>query len=75
MFLLPLAYTTYCSKNHHIYKKKCYDPFLWMGFNCLKATEPLLGDSLLFTTKSPRCPGTHLISLVLVKGCVNLGAT
>ena len=22
-----------------------------MGFNCLKAAEPLLGDSLLFTTK------------------------
>ena len=28
--------------------KKLYDPFLWMGFNCLKATEPLQGDSLLF---------------------------
>ena len=23
--------------------------FLWMGLNCLKATEPLQGDSLLFT--------------------------
>ena len=22
-----------------------------MGFNCLKATEPLLGDSLFFTTR------------------------
>ena len=28
--------------------KKLYDPFLWMGFNCLKATEPLQGGSLLF---------------------------
>ena len=22
--------------------KKLYDPFLWMGFDCLKSTEPLL---------------------------------
>ena len=29
---------------------KNYEPFLWMGFNCLKAAEPLWGDSLLFTT-------------------------
>ena len=34
-------------------KKKPYGPFLWMGFNCLKATEPLQGDSLLFTNKFP----------------------
>ena len=34
-----------------------------MGFNCLKATEPLRGGSLLFTTKSPGGPGTHLIDL------------
>ena len=26
------------------------DPFLWMGFNCFKAKEPLQGASLLFTT-------------------------
>ena len=26
--------------------------FLWMGFNCLKAVEPLRGNSLLFTSKS-----------------------
>ena len=30
-----------------------YDPFSWMGFNCHKTTDPLCGDSLLFTTKSP----------------------
>ena len=29
----------------------------------LKATEPLRGDSLLFTTRSPGIPGTHLIDL------------
>ena len=33
--------------------KKLCGPFLWMGFNCLKASEPLRGGSLLFTTKSP----------------------
>ena len=31
-----------------------------MGFNCLKATEPLGGDSFLFTTKSPETP-THFV--------------
>ena len=34
-----------------------------MGFDCLKATEPLREDSLLFTTKSPGASGTHLIDL------------
>ena len=34
-----------------------------MAFNCLKATEPLQIDSLLFTTKSPGVPGTYLINL------------
>ena len=32
---------------------KLYGPFLWMGLNCLKATEPLQGDSLLFTDRFP----------------------
>ena len=44
-----------------------YIPTLWPlfmeGFNCLKALKPLPGDSLLFTTKSPVNPGTHLIDL------------
>ena len=39
-----------------------------MGFNCLKATEPLRGDSLLFTNKSPGGPGIHLIDLGKMKG-------
>ena len=34
-----------------------------MGFNCLRATEPLRRVGLLFTTKSPEIPGTHLIDL------------
>ena len=38
------------------------------GLNCLKATEPLQGDSLLFTTKSPGVSGTHLIDLGRMKG-------
>ena len=38
-------------------------PFLWMGFICLEATEPLRGDSLLFTTKFPQSACTHLIDL------------
>ena len=37
----------------NLLKKKNFNgPFSWMGFNCLKASEPLRGDSLLFTTKS-----------------------
>ena len=31
-----------------------------MGFNCLQGTEPLRGDSLLFTTKSPGGPNNLL---------------
>ena len=33
---------------------------LSMGFNCLRTTEPLRGDSLLFTTKFPGGPGNSL---------------
>ena len=40
-----------------------------MWFNCLKATEPLRGDGLLFRTQSPGVPGTHLIDLGKMKGC------
>ena len=48
-------------------KKELYGPFLWMGFNCLKTTEPLLGGSLLFTAKFPEIPSTHLIHLGKMK--------
>ena len=41
---------------------------LWMGFKCLKATEPLGGDSLLFTTQSAGVPGTCLINFGGMKG-------
>ena len=36
---------------------------LWTGFNCLKAAEPLRGDSLVFKTQPPGVPGTYLIDL------------
>ena len=35
------------------FKKNLYCPFLWMGFNCLKAAEPLREGTSLFTTKLP----------------------
>ena len=37
--------------------------------------EPLRGDSLLFTTKSPEIPGTHFIDLGRMKGLVEFAAT
>ena len=33
------------------FKKKLYRPFAWMGFHCFKATQPLRGGTLPFTTK------------------------
>ena len=48
--------------------KKLYGSLLWMGFNCLMATQPLQGDSLLFTTRSTGLPGTHLVGLGRMKG-------
>ena len=39
-----------------------------MGFNCLKATEPIQGGNLLLPTKFPAIPGTHLIDLEMMKG-------
>ena len=39
-----------------------------MGFKCLKTTEPLQRDSLLFTTKSLGVPSAHLINLRMRKG-------
>ena len=52
-----------------------YAPFLRMGFNYPKPKEPLKGDILLFTTKSPWVPSTHFINLEKMEGWVNLGAT
>ena len=46
-----------------------------MGFNYLKATEPLQGVSLLFSTYVPGVPRTHLINLKSMTGCADPGAT
>ena len=43
-------------------------PFLWMGFNSLKTTELLQGDSLLSTSKCSVGSGTHLINFDEMKG-------
>ena len=51
---------------------KLYGPIFWMGPNYLKDTEPLRGDSLLFTTQSPGVPDTHLINFGGRKGWDNL---
>ena len=48
---------------------------LWMEFSCLKVTETLRGDSLLFTIKFPGIFGTHLMDLRRMKNLVDLGAT
>ena len=47
-----------------------------MGFNCLRATEPLRGDSLLFIIQFPGVPpATDLIDLRRMKGWIDRGAT
>ena len=46
-----------------------------MGFNYLKATDPVRGDTLLFTPKFPEISSTDLTSLGRMKGSVDLGAT
>ena len=55
--------------------KKTLWPLLWMGFNCLKATEAIPEDSLLFTTHPTVVPDTHLIDLKRMKGWVDVQAT
>ena len=47
---------------------KLYGPFLWIGLNGLKATQPLRGGSLLFTTEFPEIPGIHFIDPGRMKG-------
>ena len=48
--------------------KKNYSPFLLFGFNCLKSTEPLEGDSLFFSIKCPGVSGNYLIDCRRMKG-------
>ena len=49
------------------FKKRLFGPFLWMGFNCLKATELLRGNSLLVTIQFAGDPGTQMMYLRSVK--------
>ena len=46
-----------------------------MGFNCLNATKPPGGDSLLFANKSPEISGTPLINLRKIKAEFTLEPT
>ena len=39
-----------------------------IALNCFKAIEPLRGNSLFFTTRSPGDPDIHLINLGRMKG-------
>ena len=73
----------YLSKNYITLRKKFLPfilknnfmaPFCGWGSTASRL-EPLRGDSLLFTTKSPEIPGTHLIDLGTMKGWVDLGAS
>ena len=66
---------THIWENFSSWDIKLYGPFLWMGFNCLKATEPFQGGGLLFTTKFPDSPDTHLIDFGRMKDWFDLGAT
>ena len=47
-------------------------PFYGLG-STASSLEPLRGDSLLFTTKSPGIPGTHFMELGRMKVWVYLG--
>ena len=49
-------------------------PFYGWGSTALRL-ELLRGGSLLFTTKFPEIPGTHLIDLGRMNGRVDLGNT
>lgn len=48
--------------------KKLDGLYLWIGFNCLQAAEPLQGNSLRLLTKSSRVSGTHLINHGYIRG-------
>ena len=50
-------------------------PFYGWSSTTSKSTEPLRGGSLLFTTKFPEIPDTHLIDLGRMKGWVEDEAT
>ena len=52
---VPLLPVKNKETNYPIGKKlKLYSPFLLIGLNCIKAREPLQGNSLLFYLSVPR---------------------
>ena len=55
------------SQNKWQLKKNFITPFHGWGSTASRL-EPLRGDSLLFTTKSPEIPGTHFIDLGRTNG-------
>ena len=70
------TYPTLYLTSHSIKKnlKKLYGPFLWMGFNCLKA-RATSRRILFFTIKFPEIRGTHYISHGRMNGWVEFGTT
>ena len=52
---------------NELHKKNFLAPFYGWG-SIVSRLQPLRGDSLLFTTKSPGSPGTHLIDPGRMKG-------
>ena len=54
-------------------QKKILNPFLWMGFNCIKSHFE--EASLLFTIKFPKIASTQFIDFRKMKGWDYLGAT
>ena len=56
----------------HLLKKKLYGPFLWMGFNCLKA-RATSRRQFTFYHKFPEAPGTHFIDLGIIGNPAPIG--
>ena len=67
-FLKYLSCFFYNMFNRIILLKKFFPPFLWIEFNCFKATELLPGDRLLLANKSLRVPNAYLTDLRRMKG-------
>ena len=75
-FLISVA-SSYCDSmffSMFVFMPRCGPRFMDV-LKCLKATEPLWGDSLLFTTKPPEISATHFFDLPRMKGWDDLGAT
>ena len=56
-------------------KKKVYDAFLCTRFNYLKGTEPLQGDSLLFSSNSKELLVVMLMGVAFMHGVLSIMKT